>query len=638
MHNKGQSLIEILIVIALMSILLPAIIAGFYVSREAKPQQQQRMRAAELLKESQEIIRIIRENGWSNIPANGTFHPVRSGNSWTLLEGAEVIIPTEITREIIISDVNRLNGQIVTSGGTLDPSTKAINIRISWIQPISSVVESQFYLSRYLENDTHTQTTQAEFDTGIPFSTDVITTEDDDGEVTLGAGGAGSWCIPSVPVFELDLPKQGVANAVTAIEEEAYVGTGENASGVSLANIVITNDDDPSASIYGTFDGYKTNDVFCEADYFYVATHRPNREVVIVRISSLPFAEIGYYNPPPGIEDAAKSIYVDGTVGYVTVNNQLFTFNLTSKIGARSTYDSITLAGIGESVVVKDGYAYVAISGSTSYEMQIVNVANPSDISIVGSANVDGQNAIDLAINDTSTRIYLVTGSSTSNRELFIIDISDKNGARPVLGSYDTNGMDPRGTTLVPGNRLITVGIGGEEYQVININNEANPLRCGGIEVNNGINGVASVLEGDGDAYSYIITGDGNAEFKIIAGGPGGNFATNGTYESADFEIGYTIAFNRFIPTVIEPEGTSINFQIAVADAVSGSCADADYVFTGPDGQTDSFYEATGPITFDDDGIGYENPGRCMRYRAYLFTNNSNSSPILEKVIINYSR
>ena len=261
MHNKGQSLIEILVVIALMAIVLPAIISGFMVTREARPQQQRRLRAAEIMKETQEAVRIIRENGWSNVADDDTYYPVPTSNSWTLTQGSEII--DGITREIIISSVYRENGMIVTSGGLLDPSTKAITIRLTWDQPFTSAVQSDFYLTRYLENAIYTQTTKADFDTGT--LTDVITTQDNDGEVTLGAGGSGSWCAPSTPVEELDLPKNGVANALTAIEGLAFATTGENASGVSFAKVnITTNTNPPQASIPnpGTFDGYKTNYVF----------------------------------------------------------------------------------------------------------------------------------------------------------------------------------------------------------------------------------------------------------------------------------------------------------------------------------------------------------------------------------------
>ena len=59
-----------------------------------------------------------------------------------------------------------------------------------------------------------------------------------DGEVVLGAtGGVGDWCQPTLAITALDLPKSGVANAISAIQGTLAAGTGENASGVSYANV-----------------------------------------------------------------------------------------------------------------------------------------------------------------------------------------------------------------------------------------------------------------------------------------------------------------------------------------------------------------------------------------------------------------
>ena len=639
MHNKkGQSLIEILVVIALMAIVLPAIISGFIVTREARPQQQRRLRAAEIIKETQEAVRIIRENGWSNVANDDTYYPVVAGNSWTLTQGSEII--DGITREIIITSVYRENGRIVTSGGSLDPSTKAITIRLTWNQPFTTTIQSDFYLTRYLENETYIQTKKIEdFDTGV--LTDVITTQVDDGEVTLGAGGSGSWCAPSTPVEELDLPKNGVANALTAIKGKAFATTGENASGVSFAKInITTNTNPPDASIPnpGTFDGYKTNDVFGETNYAYIATDTNDEEIVIINLTNM--TKSGWFNASGSTD--ADSIYVYNNRGYMTQGSTLRIFDLSSKSGSRSQLGAISLYATGTSVVVQsDGsntYAYVSIAGHAR-ELQIINVTNPNSLTTAGYADVNGQAAQDISINDTGTRAYLITSESATQREFFIIDITSKTGSRPVVagGSYDTNGMSPKAVALVPGNKAIVVGQGSEEYQVINIVSENSPSRCGGIQIDTGINDVASVLEDDGDAFSYILTGDASTEFKIIEGGPGGNFATNGTYESATYEIGYTTAFNRFLATTAEPINTGINFQIAIADAVSGSCSGASFSFTGPDGTANTYYETGEPIAFSDDGTGYENPGRCLRYRAYLSTEEANTAPVLEDVTINYS-
>jgi len=211
------------------------------------------------------------------------------------------------------------------------------------------------------------------------------------------------------------------------------------------------------------------------------------------------------------------------------------------------------------------------------------------------------------------------------------------------LGSYDTQGMTPKGVTVVPGNKAIIVGTGAEEYQVINLANESSPTRCGGLNIDSGVNGVSSVLESDNDAYSYIITGDTSTELKIIEGGPGGRFANNGTYESAIFDAGFNTAFNRIYSQINMPSQTDVKLQLAVADAVNGSCSGASFTYIGPDPNdpTNSYFTASGGIIQRAipyiNVASYKNPGRCFRYKAYLSTTDAAMTPSFYDITINYS-
>lgn len=625
----GASLIELLVIIAILAIVLPALSLALISTREGTVQHEKRLRAATLLQETQEALRTIRESGWSNISTNGIYHPEKTNKSWTLISGTDTV--DGITRSIAISSVNRLNNAIVTNGGTLDPSTKKIIIQLTWSTPISTTLQNTIYMTRFMDNATYTQTTQNEFNTGTLNG--VITTNNNGGEVSLGAGGQGSWCSPQLAVANLDLPKNGVANAISAIEGNLFAGTGDNASGVSYAHVNISNTNPPVATIKKTFDGYKTNDVFGDQTYGYLATDSNSEEIVIINLDTA--SKVGWFNAPGS--NSVNNVYVYGNYGYLIQGSTFRIFDLTSKNGARSQTGSVNLAGTGTSLVVSGNYAYVSISGSTT-KLQIIDVSTASTPTIVGQVvNINSQNAKNITINKTSTRAYLVTESSSNQNELFIIDISTKTGNRSVLGSYDTNGMNPTAVTLVPGNIVIAVGIGAEEYQVINISSESNPARCGGVQVDSGINDISSVLEADGDAYSYILTRDSNQELRIIEGGPGGYYSTGGIYESPTFTLGYPTAFNRFIPNYIQPNGTVLRFQIGITDAVNGSCTGVNYVFTGPDGTTDTWYTASSSIFFNDDNSGYENPAQCLRYRAHFSSNDVFSTAILEDVTINYS-
>jgi len=629
---KGQTLVEILVVFAISAVFLPALLTGLFTTREGKSQQKQKLEAIALLSESEEAVRSIRGKNWAGIATNGTYHPAVLINEWALTSGIEII--NGFQRKIEVENVYRDSSGNISSNGSLDPSTKKITHTISWETPYSSSVSTTSYLTRFLENLYRLDTTEQDFLAGL--QTGVTITNTDDGEILLGSGGFGEWCAPNLTATTLDLPKSGQANALSVIEGVAFAGTGENASGESFVKINLNNTNPPTANIAGTFSNYKTNDVYGEQNYGYIASDTNSKELIILDISQTPFTEIGYYNGSGSTN--ADDLFIKGNTGFITQGNYLRNFDLTSHSGSRPSVDSdgVQLAGTGTAVVVIGNYAYVSISGA-SIEMQIVDLSNPTNMVVVGQADVDGQGAKDIFVNETGTRAYIAAGQSASQQELFIIDITTKTGNRPVIGSYDTNGMNPRAITVVPGNRAIIVGDGAEEYQVINISSESNPVRCGGIEVSSGVRDLASVLESDGDAYSYIVTGDSASEFKIIVGGPGGNYSSAGEYESSIFDPGSESVFNRVDMSHVVPQNTTLRYQISVADQVNGSCTNSNYIYVGPDGTTSTYFTNSSALPLDDDGVGFENPGRCFRYKAYLTTTDTSMSPVVYSVGINYS-
>lgn len=651
--QSGQSLVELLVAIGLATLILPALLTGLVASRGGRAQQDQRVIATAQLKQAQEAVRAVAGLSWSNVETNGTYHPVISGNSWTLVSGTQNI--DGLILSVTISDTLRdSSGAIVSSSGTVDLSTKKITILVSWDTPLTSNVTATTYLTRHT-NLSHIDTTVEDFTLGAsnPATTGITIANADGGEIVLGAGGGGGdWCTPSLTLETRDLPKSGVANAISAIEGKVFAGTGDNSSGVSYASVDITTSYPPSASLGETFDGYKTNDVFGEEDYAYLATDTNSKEVVIINLNeysnpptNTKYKEEGYFNAPGN--GSGNTVYVAGNYGYMTSGNKFYIFDLSSKSGSRTRVNTsdLDLSGTGVKIFVIGNYAYVATS-STSNQLQIIDITNPVSPTIAGQITVAGLGGKGISVNTSGTRVYLATEQSSSQRELFIINTENKSA--PVLvsgGTYDTSGMNPKGVTTVTGNRAIIVGTGGsEQYQVVNISNENSPAKCAGLPVTSGVNGVASVLQSDGYAYSYIITGDASDELKIILGGAGaggGNYSSNGVFESATFDAGTEVAWNSITATVSEPINTTLQFKIALKDAVSNSCTLASFAdtdFVGSDGQSSSYFPSSGGVLpFDNTGSGYENPARCARYRAYLDTTDITQTPVIYDFSFNYS-
>lgn len=666
--RKGQSLVELLIVMALAAILLPAFLGAIMASRQGKPQQGQRVQAIALLKETEKAVKSVRNNDWTTFATfSGTLHPVIYGSQWSLAQG--VATTSGFTQQVVISDVYRnTSGAIVTSGGTKDPSTKKIDSTISWTQPRASSITSTFYLARTV-NTIKTYTLQSDFGTGSASGTVVASSSGGaatEGEVELGAGGGGGdWCQPTKSISTVDLPKSGVANAITAIngtsndESVIFAGTGDNASGVSFAKVDIPGQP-PSPSTTATFDGYKTNAVFGEANYAYLGTDNNAKEVVIISLTQYSdsptnskYLEIGSINLPSN--QNANSIYVVNNKAYILgSDNYLYIYDITTRTHAYGTSDysgRVSLSGSGKKIIVNGNYAYI-LTGATINQFQIVDVSNASSPSIVGQRTLGSSQAgIDMYISTqtaTPTRAYVVTALSGTNSNFFIIDVTTKTNPVVVTGyqGYYTNGMTPKGVTITTGNRAIVVGTGGtEQYQVINISTETSPTKCAGLSYGTGVNGVAAVLQPNGYAYAYIITGDASSELKIILGGAGGQHATSGTYESAPYDATTSAAFNKFSATVSQPSSTTLKIQVAVRSAVNGSCPStaSSYTYLGPNGDANAYFtpnvaSISGVIPFGTYAGNYQNPERCFRYKAWFDTTDVSQTPVLYDMIVNYSQ
>lgn len=675
--RSGQMLIELLLAIALLMVVVPALLGGFMASRDGRVNQEKRFNATLLLREAKTAMLAVREGSWDAIATNGTYHPSVNAGAWELASGSESI--DGYTREIIVSDVQRVGGTgaVVESGGVVDPSTKEITLRVSWGGGPGESVETSLFMTRFLDNAGYEQTTSADFEGGTFTGTAVALSQD--GEVQLATNTKGKWCEPNLSGATIDLP--ATPNAIWAEEGHIYTASGNSAtsSTVSYEHTTVSNTDPPVGTLQGTFKGYKTYDVWADTNYAYLATSNNGKEMVIVDHNNYSnqaqkiYAESGYFNASGSTD--GRSVFVLGNRAYLAAGQYLYVVDVSSHSGSRPQVGSrIQFANSGDyagKIYALDlggiRYVFVSVIGSTPDELKIINATNPSVSSqwrLEGGINIEPNGCSSLEsgksvyVNPAGTRAYVSSVNDNNFKEFFTINTSSKNAPSLVGGfatnppctnggGYEAGGMDPSQSTVVntAENRAILVGndttgdsINSKEYQVLDLTDEANPSLCASLDFNQGINGVAAVKETDGDAYAYIITGDSATDVKIIAGGPDGTYQEQGTYLSPVFDAGSSAMFNSYTATVNRPSGTSLSWQVGIADAVGGSCSGVSFTYVGPDGTSaTSFTDDTDTLPLDNNGSGYENPGQCLQYKATFSTTNYNNTATLERMFFNYS-
>ena len=338
-------------------------------------------------------------------------------------------------------------------------------------------------------------------------------------------------------------------------------------------------------------------------------------------------------------------------------------------------------------------YIFVAVGAATNPELAIVNATSVPTTSSsptisnsscgrtsggnsswqrIGTLDFNSQSGTEEAANSVyaksdGSRAYISSNggidgngdSQPDSKQFYVVNTSNKSSPAFLSGTPSTGATSgfyygsgsaaelypKRSLTVLNGERVVLVGRDGVsngndafEYQVLNLTNETAPAYCGGINFDSGFNDLVSVSEADTDNFVYMVANTTVNELKNIQGGPDGAYLSDGLYESIAYDPGYTTAYNRLTGSVTLPGNTNVRYQVAVADAVSGSCTGASYVFVGPDGTSGTYFTSLGDkFPLNDDDSGYENPGRCFKYQALLSTTDYNATPALLDVTVNFS-
>ncbi|MEI6327047.1 MAG: LamG domain-containing protein [Candidatus Roizmanbacteria bacterium] len=194
---KGESLIELVLAMAIFAAILPTVLFAIGTVNQSEPQRNNYFNSTLITEETKNIVQQIKNENWNNLPANGEYILTNSGSSWTWTAistyGAMTPFPTArdgITRSVTISDALRTAGGALTdvvSGSVVDAATKKITINTTWTgaaAPASSVV----YISRNNAIQTVTFTTTSDFQAGGQVTNGTVLntpTPGDDGSIGL---------------------------------------------------------------------------------------------------------------------------------------------------------------------------------------------------------------------------------------------------------------------------------------------------------------------------------------------------------------------------------------------------------------------------------------------------------------------
>ena len=137
--NKGFSIVEILVALFVITVALSALLGLAAFSLKITNTLKETQQAGNFAQELMEITRNFRDgtswstNGLGTLNTGADYHLQQSGSPavWQFFPGSET--ESIFSRKIVFNTVSRdSNGNIVGSGGTLDPNTKKATVTVLW--------------------------------------------------------------------------------------------------------------------------------------------------------------------------------------------------------------------------------------------------------------------------------------------------------------------------------------------------------------------------------------------------------------------------------------------------------------------------------------------------------------------------
>ncbi len=152
LNNLGFGLVEIVVAIAIISFSIFSLFFIFELSLRAERKTVNNIKAAFLLEEGVESVKIMRDSSWStNIGALASgvdYYLTFDGLNWQS-SATPNMVDNLFERKFRVSDVLRDANDDISASGVIDPDTKEIIFYVSWLERGATTTNT---LSSYITN------------------------------------------------------------------------------------------------------------------------------------------------------------------------------------------------------------------------------------------------------------------------------------------------------------------------------------------------------------------------------------------------------------------------------------------------------------------------------------------------------
>lgn len=402
----------------------------------------------------------------------------------------------------------------------------------------------------------------------------------------------------------------------------AYIATAENAS---QPEFFIYDISIPTLPVYlGSLElSASVTDMIISGDFAYLSTTSDTRELDIIDVGNKasPSREGSY--DASGSTDA-NSVSISGTKVYFgrlqDSGPEFFVIDAASPASPASLA-SLEIGADVNDIQADNTDVYLATTSNTA-ELVSINVSNPNSPSVQDTHDLNGtENGLSIA----SSGDLLVLGRENGllTYELAILDITNPS-AISILSESEIGGSV---FSLAIEDEIavyLSTNESDKEFQRWDISNSLAPAE----DVTFDANAVASDIVFNG-TYAFLSTDANAAEVQILYDGVGvTEFSTEGSYTSRVFDAGLNVDWDQ-ISWSSSGTGT-ITFRIRTANT-EANLQNARWV--GSNGTIQSLYSVNGsPIITDPSASGT----RWIQWKVYL-SGDGASTPILEDVTLEFT-
>ncbi len=617
--GAGFTLVELLVAMTVFTLVISGVVFLILDAQSANRQGRERTKAALIAQESIEALRSIRNQGWKFVRP-GTFGLSDQSGIWALAGTNDSV--DQFTRNVQVEYAHRdVSGNLVPSGGTIDFDTKKITTNVQWdFTPLRpSTITFETYLTNWRSLHWR-QTTQADFSQGTHTNTQA--TNDAGGEIQL-TGSSQGQNFSSTFNNAADYTFDGNVIEVTAGQARLK----------QLTSLV------SGDTLNAGFDTGTTSWTYNDWD----------QGAGEVDVTGSRVATNG--NPGGWINVSFPVGKQDELGGYWQQNFTTSVANPTATLTL--DWRSLTFTGSPISLYL---YAFVdSASGAPSiptnvWSQHITNTASwtgPVTINVSSKVATVGTYYLKLAA-------WLETGNTNVGPFTVGYDNAKLHWEKQVPGGYDTNKPTIVPTTSFTGPITSWQSFaetatknGGEIYYQLSNDDGATWRYWSGTSwaaaATAGNYNTASVVNTNFTSFpatnqkirvKAFFASNGSQQVILdevrITGLGTTAFAASGSYESAAFDTGSSMAlFNYIAWNATVPVGTTLRWQLRTS-ATQAGLSTATWV--GPDGTSASSYANPGEIIQTDPGA---TGSKWIQYKLF-FTSDGTATPTVQEVTINY--